>query len=96
MRSTERFLFRLYVAGASAHSARARVNLQALCREHLPDRHEIEVIDVLQAPQRALQDGILVTPTLIKLSPQPAGRVIGNLARTEDVMSALGLATQLQ
>jgi len=94
MSSSERYLFRLYVAGVSAHSARARENLQSLCREHLPDRHEIEVIDVLRAPHRALQDGILVTPTLIKLSPRPAGRVIGNLSRTEDVLLALGLSTQ--
>jgi circadian clock protein KaiB len=34
---------------------------------------------MLENPRRALADGIIVTPTLLKLSPSPVQRVIGNL-----------------
>jgi len=85
------FRFRLYVAGTSTHSAEAVQNLRALCRRQLPDRHEIEIVDVLESPGRALRDGILVTPTLVKLAPTPGGRLLGNLSNTRTVIAALGL-----
>jgi hypothetical protein len=47
------FKFGLYVAGDTQNSARAMVNLRAPCRAHLPDQHEIEVIDVFRDPERA-------------------------------------------
>ena len=40
-------------------------------------------------PRRALADGIIVTPTLLKLSPLPVQRVIGNLSDTDQVLLAL-------
>jgi circadian clock protein KaiB len=63
------FRFRLYVAGDTQNSAQAVANLVALCQAHLPDRHEIEVVDVFREPKRALADGIFMTPTLVKLGP---------------------------
>jgi hypothetical protein len=48
------FKFRLYVAGDGPHSVQAIANLNALCREYLTERHEIEIADVLHEPQRAL------------------------------------------
>ena len=87
------FKFRLYVAGNTPNSTQALANLTALCRAHLPDRHEIEVVDVFRQPQRALTDGILMTPTLVKLGPSPARRIVGTLSQTQPVLQALGLET---
>jgi len=68
---------RLYVAGTAA-AQRARRNLEAaLARLGLAA--EIEEIDVAVAPHRAMEDGILVTPTLERLSPPPAARLSGEL-----------------
>lgn len=83
--------FRLYVAGDAPNSAQAIANLTALCREQLSERHEIEVVDVFREPQRALTDGILMTPTLVKLAPSPVRRIIGTLSQTEIVVQALAL-----
>ena len=85
------FKFRLYVAGDAQNSAQAIANLTALCRAHLPDRHDIEVVDVFRDPKRALADGIFMTPTLVKLAPSPVRRIVGTLSRTELVLQALGL-----
>jgi hypothetical protein len=45
------FKFCLYVAGDTQNSAQAMANLRALCRAHLLDQHEIEVIDVFSRPR---------------------------------------------
>lgn len=85
------FKFRLYVAGGAQNSLRAISNLKAMCRSHLPNRHKIEIIDVLQQPQRGLADGICMTPTLVKVAPQPERQIIGSLGQTQAVLRDLGL-----
>ncbi len=85
------YVFRLYLAGGSPNSVRALSNLYALCRTYFPDSHSIEVIDVLQEPVRALRDGILVTPTVVKISPAPTLQILGNLSEEDEVLRALGL-----
>lgn len=88
-----RFKFRLCVAGDAQKSARALANLGALCRAHLPERHDIEVVDVFREPKRALADGAFMTPTLVKLAPFPVRRIVGTLSQTPPVLQALGLET---
>ena len=85
------FKFRLYVAGDALNSVQAVANLAALCRTHLPDRHEIEIVDVFREAKRALADGIFMTPTLVKLAPAPARKIVGTLSQTQTVLQALGL-----
>jgi circadian clock protein KaiB len=87
------YKFRLYVAGDTQNSAQAVANLSALCKAHLVDRHEIEVVDVFRHPKRGLADGILMTPTLVKLLPSPTRTIIGTLNQTQPVLLALGLET---
>lgn len=85
------FKFRLYVAADAPNSAQALANLGSLCRAHLPDRYEIELVDVFRDPKRALEDGIFMTPTLVKLFPTPVRRIVGTLNQTQTVLQALGL-----
>lgn len=85
------FRFRLYVAGDALNSAQAVANLMALCQVNLPQRHEIEIVDVFREPARALADGIFLTPTLVKLAPLPVSRVVGSLSQTAPLLQALGL-----
>lgn len=88
-RKTTRLLLRLYVAGNAPNSLRAIANARAICDEHFTSRHELEIVDVLEYPRRGLADGIIVTPTLIKLFPLPVHRIIGNLSDTPEVLMAL-------
>jgi circadian clock protein KaiB len=80
---------RLYVAGNAPNSLRAIANAKALCDQHFASRHELEIVDLLKHPKRALADGIVVTPTLLKLLPLPVQRVIGNLSDSNQVLEAL-------
>lgn len=83
--------FRLYVAGDSPNSIQAVANLTAFCLIHLANRHQIEVIDVLQNPKRALADGIFMTPMLMKISPSPVRRIVGTLGKSQLLLLALGV-----
>lgn len=90
-RESDRIALRLYVAGAAPNSTIALLNLKKLEDGPLRGRIDLEVIDVLQRPERALSDSVLVTPTLVKLAPLPTCRVVGNLSSTEAVLRALGV-----
>jgi circadian clock protein KaiB len=85
---------RLYVAGQSPKSLRAFVNLTELCEEHLPGRHEIEVIDLMEHPELARSDDILAIPTLVRRLPAPLRKIIGDLSDTERVLVGLRLQSR--
>ena len=85
------FAFRLYVAGNGPNSLKAIDNLEQLCASHLPERHEIEIVDVLLDPKRALAESIFMTPTLVTDSPYPGHRIVGTLSQTEPILQILGL-----
>ena len=89
-RKNKTVLFRLYIANGTPSSVQAMANLRSICREYLPDHHEIEVVDILREPLRALVEGFLVTPTLVRLSP-PVRHIAGDLSDRATVLRALGL-----
>jgi circadian clock protein KaiB len=84
----------LYITDSGPNSLRAVANLEAICKEHLKGNFRLEIIDVLQYPLRALADGVVVTPSLAKLSPLPAATVVGNLSDKSGVLRALGIVEQ--
>jgi circadian clock protein KaiB len=86
----QRLQLRLYIAGNAPNSLRAVANARAICEEHFAATHDLEIVDFLEQPLRALADGILVTPTLLKLLPLPAQRLIGNLSDKSLVLATLG------
>jgi circadian clock protein KaiB len=86
-----RLRFRLFVAGDTQNSAEAIANLSAFCGKHLPNRHEIEIVDVIRVPERAMKDSVFMTPTLVKLSPSPLRQIVGTLSDPYVLLQVLGL-----
>ena len=93
MRQLEVFKFRLYIAGGTQNSIEAQANLRNFCQTYLMNRHEIEVIDVFKESSKTLEDGIFMTPTLIRLSPFPMLKIIGTLNQPQIILQALGLSS---
>lgn len=83
---------RLYVAGQTPKSLTAFSNLKKLCEEHLPGRHEIEVVDLVKNPALAQKDQIVALPTLVRKLPEPIKRVIGDLSNASKVMVGIELS----
>jgi circadian clock protein KaiB len=57
----------------------AEFNLRSFCQAHLPGQHEIEIVDVLTKPYRALAEGVTLTPMLVKVSPAPTFKIVGRM-----------------
>jgi len=87
----EVWLLRLYVAGQSPKSLHAFANLEKLCEELLTGRYEIEVVDLVEHPDRAQADDILAIPTLVRRHPAPLRKAIGDLSNTARVLVDLQL-----
>ena len=80
----------LYVLAGSPKCQAAIFNLRRLLEEEVPGAYELEIIDVMEHPDRAEEDKVLATPTLIKRAPLPVHRVIGDMSLTDKVRFALG------
>ena len=84
---------RLYVAGQAPNSAAAIRNLAILFPGGKVSGQpvEIEIVDLLKEPLRGLADGVVLSPTLVRLAPPPVRRVVGNLSNHGAVLLALGV-----
>lgn len=85
------YVLRLLVSGGSPRSTRAVDNLQRLLNAELAGRYDLQVIDINQDPEAARTYQIVAAPTLVRLSPEPVRRCIGDLSDTGKVRGHLGL-----
>ena len=87
-------VLKLYVTGDTIRSDRAISNLEKLCQENFLNEYKIHIIDVLKQPDIAEKEKIIVTPTLIRESPLPQVRIIGDLSDINTVLIGLGFSTR--
>ena len=88
------YILRLFVTGASPNSSRAVANLKEICETHLKGKYELEIIDVYQQPLIAENEQIIALPLLIKKSPSPQKRLIGDMSDIEKVLRGLNLPSK--
>ncbi len=81
----------LYVADESPRSLRAFQNLKGICEGHLHGRYHINVINLLEHPDRARRDQIIAVPTIVRRLPKPLLRMVGDLSNMEIALTRLGL-----
>jgi circadian clock protein KaiB len=64
--------------------------------EHRPAHLvDLEVVDVLQVPERGPRDGVLLTPMLVRLEPLPERRLLGSLSDRALLLATLGSSEPL-
>lgn len=90
--SSPNFIFRLYVSGINPNSSKAIINLKKICEEYLKESYQIEIIDIYQ---QAISDeegeNIIASPTLIRESPLPIKKIVGDLSNTEQILRILDI-----
>lgn len=91
-----KYILTLYVTGTSPRTRVAIDNLNRICKQELDGRYELEIVDVLEHPQRAEDERILATPTLIKQLPLPLRRVIGDLSDKDKVLLGLEVFSEMR
>jgi circadian clock protein KaiB len=88
----ETYVLRLFITGASPNSIRAVENVKAICEEYLAGNYQLDIIDIHQQPQHAESEDVIAVPLLIKKTPYPERRMIGDMSDTQRVLKGLGLA----
>ena len=86
------YKLQLYVTGATPNSSRAIANLKDICETYLKEKYELEIIDVYQQPLMAKKEQIVALPLLIKRTPLPERRLIGDMSDRQKVLKGLGIA----
>ncbi len=87
--SSEIWVFKLFVCGVNPKSARAYFNLKKVCDERLAGQYKIELVDLYKNPELAVCNNIVSCPTVVKELPSPRRMVIGDLSKTDLVVSKL-------
>lgn len=85
------YCLRLFVSGNTPISARAILNIRALCEETLKGRYDLAVVDIYQHPEQIKPEQIVVTPTLIRKLPFPPCRIVGDLSNRERLLAGLSI-----
>lgn len=83
------YIFRLYVNASLSKNLPAK--LDRLFKERLGDNYSLEVVDVLRNVDKAREDAIFIIPTLVKLSPHPIKKIIGDFSFEEKIFLALDI-----
>jgi circadian clock protein KaiB len=83
--------FRLYVIDDTPSSKKAITSLESLLEDEFKGLYSLEVVDVLENPQLANNEGIFATPTLVRVVPPPRARIIGDMSNREKVLAGLAL-----
>lgn len=87
----DKYVLRLYVADSNVKSQRAIKTIRDICEQYLPERYELEIIDIYQNPEQMEKDQIFAIPTLIKEMPPPLQKLIGDMTDTDKLIICLDL-----
>ena len=88
------YMLRLYVTDATPKSARAIVNTRRLLEEYLPDQYSLEILNIAEHVAQAAADQIVCVPTLLRLAPPPARRIIGDMSDVARVLKGLDVRVE--
>lgn len=85
------FVLRLYVTGLTVRSERAIAAIKEVCQLHLSGRYDLKIVDVSKEPEVASREQIVAAPTLVKRSPLPLRRLVGDMSNRLKVLTGLGI-----
>ena len=92
MNPSKTVVLKLYVTGPTPRSARAIVNVRALCETHWPGAYDLVVVDLAQQPALAARHQIIAAPTLVRERPLPERRFIGDMSDSVRLRAGLDIA----
>jgi circadian clock protein KaiB len=91
-KSNGKFIFKLFLAGQTPRAEKTLQMVRAIFDDALKDQYDLSILDVMQNPGAAEDENVFATPTLIKIRPEPAKRIMGDMSNKERVLIPLGIA----
>jgi circadian clock protein KaiB len=88
-----KYRLRLYVAGDEVNSKKAKDKIQQILENHFKGRYILEIVDIFEDLRSAMEDNIIVAPTLVIEGPgDKKKKVIGSLEderKLKDIISLM-------
>jgi len=88
----EGYNLRLFISSNNSNSEKTLNNIHHLLESGLTNPYNLKVIDVAKNPEQAALHQVITTPTLIRISPQPVKRIVGQL---DDIPRVLNIISSL-
>lgn len=82
-------VLRLFVSGHSALTEQILTTLQSVLESSRYVPYTLQMVDVSKHPEQAEADQITATPTLVRVSPKPVRRLVGELNNPRAILSLL-------
>ena len=76
----DRYALSLFITGTTPRSMRAVANVRAYCEAELSGRYDLEIVDLYESPERAQPANVVVSPTLVRSSPEPVKLLFGDMS----------------
>ncbi|MGN6369689.1 MAG: circadian clock KaiB family protein [Phycisphaerae bacterium] len=86
-------VLKLFVAGPQG-SVGLEDRIRSICDTFLGCSCQLWVVDVEKEPEEAERYGVLATPTLVRASPLPSHRLVGDLVNRSLIASLLDIEHQ--
>ncbi|MCW5698425.1 MAG: circadian clock KaiB family protein [Rhodospirillales bacterium] len=87
-----KLILKLFVSDFGPVPETAISGIKKILRENIGEQnYALEVINISKNPELAIEDRVMATPTLVKASPYPQVRLIGNFSDAGFVLRQLGL-----
>ena len=80
----------LYITGETENGINAVKHIKDVFGKH-KIKYTLKIIDILKNPQIAEEERILATPVLVKETPPPFRRVVGDLSDVETLVDTLSI-----
>ena len=90
-----KYILKLYIADKTIISRRAIANLRKIV-EFFEGQYGMEIIDILEDPESAVDDHIIAIPAMVKSLPPPPSMFIGDLSDTESLLISLRLNSKIK
>lgn len=90
-----KIIFKIYIAGLCKRNSDTITTFRQACTETLAGQaFDVMVIDIIEHPSAAEKKKILATPTIIRETPAPEKRIIGELREAEKAKKAIIFLTE--
>ncbi|MFH1156607.1 MAG: circadian clock KaiB family protein [Pseudomonadota bacterium] len=83
--------FKMFIAVSTVKTRKIVSDIEIFLTMVFGKEYTLRVIEVIQDPQTAREDGILATPTLVK-TKHPMTRVFGDFSDMKKVLKGLGIS----
>jgi len=81
--------FVLYVSKSNQQTEKSFNFVNTILKKNLNDNFHLSLINVVDYPEEANKDNILMTPTLVKKIPLPIKKIIGDMSKIESIIDTL-------